>query len=81
MIPNKMVDLDESLVDIHPHANAFRVVPAPEGGCFLDFLHWDKDDNVASVVSRVKVRGGFLPFIRRRLESAFREVGEDVVVR
>lgn len=80
MIPNKMIDLDESLVEIHPHANAFRVVLASEDGCFLDFLHWDKDYNTASVVSRIKVRSGFLPLIRCQLESILSEIGDSVVV-
>lgn len=75
------IALDESLVEIHPHANAFRIVPAPnDDGCFLDFLHWDKDDNRASVVSRVKVRSGFLPLLRGRLEMALAELCGDVAV-
>jgi hypothetical protein len=67
-----MVELDETAVDIHPYANAFRVVEAEPGSseCFLDFLFLSPEEDRASVVSRIRVRNGFLPTIKTRLTFA-----------
>ena len=76
----KPLELDETLVDIHPHANAFRIIDAEGSDCFLDFLHWCEAENRASVVSRVRVRSGFLPLIKYRLNLALKEIGDDIPI-
>ena len=54
-------------------ANAFRVVEEVGPDCFLDFIEYSADVKEARVVSRVRVRRGFLPSICKTLSNVMRE--------
>jgi len=60
------------------YANAFRMVQDSDMEWFLDFLVCE--GHQATVVSRVRVRGEFLPFIRERLGATLGEAPVDFPV-
>jgi len=63
---------------IAPKANAFRVLDDGNGvDCFLDFLEYDLDKNIASVVSRIQINRGFLLVIRDRLTLSLKEITKE----
>lgn len=58
-------------------ANAFRVVEDAEDERLLDFLVYSPAENIATVVSRVRVHAGLLPAIREQLGEAMKELPEE----
>jgi len=49
-------------------ANAIRI-GSDSLGCFLDFMSYSEREETALVVSRIRVRQGFLPLIRDRISE------------
>ena len=66
--------LVRSVVEGVPPANSFRVVDDDDQHCFLDFLAYDPVNNIATVVSRIRVSRGFLPLMLKRLDMAFQDI-------
>lgn len=73
-----MMDVPEYSITIPPkvapggYSNAFRVVSTEDGVCVLDFVRYLGSSSEAVLVSRVRVRPGFLPEIRDKLDKAAR---------
>ena len=57
-------------ITVGSYANAFRVVTSKDGICMLDFVRYSASEGKAVMVSRIRVRPGFLPRIRDRLDGA-----------
>jgi hypothetical protein len=55
-------------------ANAFRILPENGSEVVLDFCTYSADDNVATVVCRVRMNRVFLPDVRSRLLESLREL-------
>jgi len=55
------------------YVNAFRVRRTAKGEHVLDFLLYSEVENAAKVVSRIRVDEAFVPHIKERLGTAFRD--------
>lgn len=60
-----------------PFANAFRIVHDCGNEFFLDFIQYSGSENIALVVSRVRIQGPFMAAIRDRLSETLAEVAPD----
>lgn len=54
-------------------ANAIRIVHDGGDDYFVDFCVYSTQENVAKVVSRIRVSRGFLPSIQHRVHEALHE--------
>jgi len=60
-------------VKIGEFANAFRIVADTEEEVFVDFCVYSASENVARIVSRLRVRKDFLPLMGIRIQEAVDE--------
>lgn len=67
------VILDERL-KLGEFANAFRVVSDGGGEVFLDFCVYSASEQIAKVVSRVRIQQNFLPLLLERLRETMVEL-------
>lgn len=61
------------------YANAFRVMAESQEEVLLDFCLYSPTEQVAKVVSRVRLHRSFLPLVRERLRESILEIGAAVL--
>lgn len=55
-------------------ANAFRTIHDSGNEFFLDFIHYSESEDVAQIVSRIRVQDQFMAAIRDRLTSTLTDI-------
>ena len=73
----KKVDCPVMMPDqmrLGPFANAFRIIHDCGNEFFLDFIYYLGSENIAQVVSRVRVQGAFMSAVRDRLTETLTEI-------
>jgi len=74
------VEFQEGGTKFGQFANAFRILPDSGSECFIDFCVYSAQENVAQVVSRIRVHRNFLSIIRDRLNAELFNMGENPIV-
>jgi hypothetical protein len=79
MADKTLVDCDVTVpanIQFGNYANAFRILPDSGTECFLDFCVYSAENNVAKVVSRIRVHISFLNVVLERLTSTLTHLGQ-----